>query len=151
MNESIIHRANVNPFFGSLIQQSFAKGYNQDKTPVLLFDLVLPIILYAPLRSKLMSVTSSKTLSDLVKENEIDFLGLQERIWEMKKLSRQALIVLHNEQKAIVGAEVKFNSFVNYDDYNPDMKGYLRAAYYLGLVFKKEEFAAIFKQLKVIP
>lgn len=151
MNESVIHRVNVNPFFGSLIQQSFAKGYNQEKIPLLLLDLVLPIILYAPLRAKLAGITSSKTLSDLIKENEIDFLGLQERVWEIKKISRQALIVLHNDRKAIIGSEVKFTSFVNYDDYNEDMKRYLRAGYYLGLVLAKEEFTAIFKQLKVIP
>jgi hypothetical protein len=151
MNESIIHRVNVNPFFGSLIQQSFAKGYNQDKISILILDLALPIILYAPLRLKLMSINSNKMLSDFVKENEIDFLGLQERVWEMKKTSRQSVIILHNEQKAIVGSDVIFTSFIDYEDYNADMKGYLRAAYYLGLVFTKEQFTAIFKQLKVIP
>ena len=151
MNEAIIHRVNVNPFLGSLIQQSFAKGYNQNKISVLLLDLVLPIILYKPLRSKLMSITANKLLSDLIKENEIDFLGLQERVWEMKKTSRQSLIILHNEQNAIVGSDVTFTSFIDYENYNADMKGYLRAAYYLGLVFTKEEFTVIFKQLKVIP
>ena len=151
MTEKDIYKLNVNPFLGSLIFQAFYKGYGKDELPLVLQYLVLPFILYGLTRNPLLSINKNSTLSKFSTTNKISLIDLQDRIWTLRKLTNQSLIVLHNSNKIILSSSITVNNVIDYNNYNEDMKIYLRSSTYLGILLSKESTENIFRILKVIP
>ncbi len=150
MIEKHINKVNVNPFFCSLIFQSFYKGYENEKCSILLHYLVLPFILYSDIREIFSSITVRNNLENVIKSNKVAFADIQDRVWTMKKLTDLTLINLHSQQKITLKADIEIHESVDYVYYNADIKQYLRSASYVGKLFKNEVKSDIFKHLKVI-
>lgn len=151
MNEKDINKLNVNPFLGSLIFQAFYKGYGKDESPLVLQYLVLPFILYGLTRNPLLSINKNSTLFRFSTTNKINLIDLQDRIWALRQLTNQSLIVLHNSNDIKLSSSVYVKNVINYTDYNDDMKMYLRSSTYLGILLSKESTENVFRILKVIP
>ena len=151
MIERHIHKLNVNPFLGSLIIQSFYNGYKQNKCALLLHYLILPLVMYSDIRDILTSINKRGDLKSVVQLNKVAFVDTQEKIWLMRRLTNLTLINLHTKNKITLKAEVIIHATVNYEHFNHEIKNYLRAANYLGILFSTEETENIYKHLKVIP
>lgn len=151
MIEKHIHVIDVNPFLGGLIFQAFYKGYEGEECSVLIHYLILPMVMYSEMREVLCKLTKRHSLESVIKNNRISFLGLQERIWSMRHLTNLTLTNLSSQNNIIFGEKVEILNRLNYSGSNESIREYLKAAYYLGVLFKSEKIPDIFKHLKVIP
>lgn len=151
MSEKHINKLNVNPFLCSIILQAFYRGYEDDKCPLLLHYIVVPMILFGDIRTSLLSINKNMELNNFVSLNKINLINLQESVWFFRRITNQALIVLHNKQQIKLSSTVEILGTADYNNYSDDVKKYLRAATYLGIMFKKEPIENIFKIFKVIP
>lgn len=149
MIEKHINKVNVNPFFASLIFQSFYNGYESDKCSILLHYLVLPLTMYSETRNIFSRVNVRNNLENIVKTNKLEFSDIQDKVWALKKLTNLTLINLHTQKCISLHANVEVYEKTNYEDYS-EIKDYLRSATYVGKLFKNETDADIFKHLKVI-
>lgn len=151
MSEKHINKLNVNPFLGGIIMQAFYSGYEKRECPIMLHYIILPIILFGDIRNPLLSVNRNSTLANFVSQNKLSFIDLQDSVWTLKRLTNLSLIALHNKQQIILKNMVEVKEVIDYSSYNEDMKKYLRAATYLGMMLKKETIQDVYKILKVIP
>lgn len=151
MSEKHINKLNVNPFLGGIIMQAFYFGYEEQECPILLHYIILPMVLFGEIRKPLLTINKNATFTNFVSQNRISFVGFQESIWTLKKLTNSSLMVLHNKQQIILRDTVEIRETIDYSNYNDDMKKYLRASAYLGMMLKKETIQDIYKILKVIP
>jgi hypothetical protein len=151
MIEKHIQKVNVNPFLGGLILKAFFKGYNNSKCSLLMMYLVLPAILYSDTREILSKLTTKNSLQAAIKVNKVAFIGFQERVWAMRKLTHLSLINLDSKKDISFGAMIQVINALDYSKYEEDIRNYLKAAHYLGVLFAKEDIENIFKHLKVIP
>lgn len=78
-------------------------------------------------------------------------IELQQHIWILRNPTNQALIVLHNKKYIQLKEYVEVIKTIDYNNYNDDMRKYLRAATYLGLMLKKETLLDVFRILKIVP
>ena len=151
MIERHINKLNINPFLGEIIFKAFYAGYNEKECPFLLHYIILPMVLYGDLRKPLLSVNKNITLTNFVSQNKIHLVNFQESIWSLKKLTHQSLIILHNKHAIIVKKQVEILETIDYNNYNEDLKQYLRASNYLGVMLRKESIQDAYKILKAIP
>ena len=151
MIEKHIHKLNVNPFFSSYILLAFFKGYESKKCPLLLLYVVLPLILSGTSRKALNSINKANTLTNFTNKNKEILVDLQLQIWDLRKLTNMALVVLYNNNEIKLQNEIEILKTIDHNNYNDDLKSYFRAAYYLGILFNKETIQTIFKTLKIIP
>lgn len=151
MIERHINKLNINPFLGEIIFKAFYAGYNEKECPLLIHYIILPMVLYGDLRKPLLSVNKNITLTNFVSQNKIHLVNFQESIWSLKKLTHQSLIILHNKQSIIVKTQVEILETIDYNNYNEDLKQYLRASNYLGVMLRKESTQDVYKILKAIP
>lgn len=111
--------------------------------------MVLPILLYAPSREKLASAISTSRLESLFKA-QVEFRediklsgktrlsGFLSRYEMLQPATKKVIIILHNQGFiSISGRYIVPNSTVLYKDYNKSVSSWMKAAYYLGVVFSK--------------
>jgi len=151
MIEKHINKLNVNPFLSGIILKAFYAGFSENECPLLIHYVVLPMVLYGDLRNSLLAVNKNITLTNFVTQNKIHLIDFQQNLWSLKQLTNQSLIVLHNKQSIILKDKVEVIETVDYNNYNEDIKKYLRASNYLGLMLKKETIEDVYKILMIIP
>lgn len=151
MIDKYINKLNANPFWGGLIIQAFHGGYNSKECPLLLHYIILPMVLYGDVRKSLLLINKNTTLTNFVSQNRANLIELQQHIWILRNPTNQALIVLHNKEYIQLKEYVEVIKTIDYNNYNDDMRKYLRAATYLGVMLKKETLLDIFKILKIVP
>lgn len=151
MIEKHINKLNINSFLSGIVFKAFYAGYNEKECPLLIHYVILPMVLYGDLRKSLLAVNKNITLTNFVSQNKIHLIDFQQNLWSLKKLTNQSLIILHNKQSIILKDQVKIIETTDYNSYNEDIKKYLRASNYLGLMLKKEAVEDVYKILKVIP
>ncbi len=150
MIEKHINKVNVNPFFASLIFQSFYYGYESGKCSILLHYLVLPLTMYSETRNIFSKVNVRNNIGKVVKTNKLEFSDMQDKVWALKKLTDLALVNLHNKQIISLQAVVEVYNKINYEQHNSEIRDHLRSATYVGKLFKNETESDIFKHLKVV-
>lgn len=151
MIDKYINKLNVNPFWGGLIIQAFHGGYNSKECPLLLHYIILPMVLYGDVRNSLLLINKNTTLTNFVSQNRANLIELQQHIWILRNPTNQALTVLHNKEYIQLKEYVEVIKTIDYNNYNDDMRKYLRAATYLGVMLKKETLLDVFKILKIVP
>lgn len=85
------------PFSLAPIIHQFYKHSTPQERDVLLSYLVLPMVLYPPMRDYLLTVRSTSSLRTLCK-NQSRLIGLTTRVQDFKPLTHAAMLVLKAEQ-----------------------------------------------------
>lgn len=151
MSERLIHKMNVNPFWGGLIFRAFYLGYEKSECSLLYHYVILPMVMYSDLRIKLMHITKRATLANFRRNNKLEFIDFQNRIWQQKHLTDLSLLVLANQQIIDLKQEVQVKQMFDFENYSADVKEYLRAAYHLGVMLKEEPVENVYKILNIVP
>jgi hypothetical protein len=149
-----IQNISINPFFTSRLIHSFMTGYEKAVVPLSLIFIIMPLIYYRPSRKLLITAKNSSTLRTLFVDDAVKATslgGLQERLLYFTNITNQGVIVAANEGKINVTAEgLVLEGKLDYKDVlNTNIKEYIRAAHYLGLLCSKLELANIFRLLGV--
>ncbi|WP_342551904.1 three component ABC system middle component [Paenibacillus sp. FSL R7-0652] len=148
-----IQTLSLNPFFLSLLLQHFLNGYKGKKAEYHLLYLVFPIIFYKPSREFLFSATKKSSIFSMYLKDvnqRVLLGGIQERYSFFKELTDEAIIVAVNEGKISISKEVSLLSKVNYEKIKvADIRYYMRAAHYLGVIFARTNYVDIFRKLGV--
>lgn len=149
-----IQNISINPFFASRLIHSFLTGYEKPVAPISLIYIVLPLIYYRPSRTLLITAKNNSSLrtlfiDDAAKATSVG--GLQERLLYFEKISNYGIIIAANEDKIEITSEgIVLKRKLDYKDViNKNIKDYIRAAHYLGLLCSKMEQSNIFRLLGV--
>ncbi|MGG4441365.1 three component ABC system middle component [Brevibacillus fortis] len=154
--EYIDHIQNItlNPFYMSRIIHAFISGYEKSVVPFNLLYIVLPIIYYRPSRKLLITAQSRSSLRSLFVDdvNKAAALGgLQERVFYFYTLTNQSFIIAANEGRIRLGSEgIELSQTIDYKDtLNKNVRDFIRAAHYLGLLCSKMEVSNVYRLLGV--
>ncbi|MET0018022.1 three component ABC system middle component [Oscillibacter sp.] len=143
-----IETLSLNPHFFKHMIICFLSGYGKPCDLKLIF-MVLPILLYAPSRKKLASAKSTSRLESLFRAQvEVDgkiklsgktrLSGFMSRYKMLQPATKKTIIILHNQGLiSINGRYIVTNKTVSYKDYSIFISSWMKAAYYLGVVFSK--------------
>lgn len=143
-----IETLSLNPHFFKHMIICFLSGYGKPCDLKLIF-MVLPILLYAPSRKKLSSAKSTSRLESLFRAQvEVDgkiklsgktrLSGFMSRYKMLQPATKKTIIILHNQGLiSINGRYIVTNKTVFYKDYSISISSWMKAAYYLGVVFSK--------------
>jgi hypothetical protein len=155
-NEYVDHIQNIslNPFFMSRIIHAFVTGYEKTVVPFNIIYIVLPIVFYRPSRNLLNKAQSRSSLRSLFVddiEKAAALGGLQERVFYFQELTNQSFIIAVNEGR------IKFDSngivLMNNIDYkgilNKNVKDFVRASHYLGLLCSRMDVTNVYRLLGV--
>ena len=155
--ENVDHIQNItlNPFFMSRIIHAFITGYEKSVVPFNLLYIVLPIIYYRPSRKLLITAKSNSSLRTLFMddvEKAAALGGLQERVFYFYTLTNQSFIIASNEGRVRLNSDgmIELSQNIDYKDIiNKNVKDFIRAAHYLGLLCSKMEVSNIYRLLGV--
>ncbi|WP_297430410.1 three component ABC system middle component [Clostridium sp.] len=143
-----IQRLSMNPHFYGVLLQAFLSGYNKPCDVRSVF-MALPILLYSESRKKLLRANNRSKMETLFNSSEVigeDFnisgkvrlSGYIQRFEELKTSCKKALIILYSDKKIFLSNyKIILIKPVSYSDYEGTIKNWIRAAYYLGIVFAK--------------
>ncbi len=150
----------MNPHFYSLVLQSFLSGYGSSCELQKSF-LVLPMILYEPIRTKLTTAnsrsrmdtlfhTSKYTISNMDIDGRSRFAGFYGRYDLLMPFSKKALIILYSEGSiSIENYKIQLHRKIQYQKYEGNVSQWLKSAYYLGMIFSKSTNAQLSHYLGV--
>lgn len=142
-----IKKLSMNTHFYSLLIQGFLTGYGKPCKMKLVF-MALPILLYAESREKLVVANKRSRVdtlfqsSQIVGESEISgrtrLAGYLDRYNSLKPYCKEALIIMFSEGKMIVdNHKILIMKEIQYKNFKGTVKEWVRAAFYLGVVFSK--------------
>jgi hypothetical protein len=151
MIDNYLNKLNRSPFWGGLIFQAFYKGYGKEFCPLNLHYVILPMIMHGPTRKILLNITKRTDFINLVSSEKLAFIDFQERIWNLNKLTKESLTLLHNQNKIVLKENIEIKSVVNFEDYEFNIKEYLRSATHLGLLINEIPYQEVYKSFKIIP
>lgn len=139
----------MNSHFYALLFRGFLSGYSKPCEIRTLF-MALPILLYLDSREKLISANKRSSMESLFnnpKELEnnkkisgkSDLAGYIKRFEDVKGLSKKAIIILYSQDNIrLKGNKIFLTSdSINYLKYKGEIRNWIRAAYYLGIIFAK--------------
>lgn len=147
MSINNIQTLSMNPHFYSLLMQSFLSGYKKPCEIKLPF-MAIPILLYAESREKLMNANSRSRIDTLFQSPQIiderkisgktRLSGFVERYNALKPYCKDAIIILYSEGKIVINNYMIVPiKTIHYNNFDGDIKKWIRCAYYLGVVFSK--------------
>ncbi|MEK4037070.1 three component ABC system middle component [Paenibacillus sp. FSL F4-0122] len=149
MNNEYLKTLSLNPYMVAKIIQSFLEGYGGGTSIKLLF-YVLPIVLSKDSRTVLLTAKNTSRMEtlfgtkkgksnyeDLKLSARVNLSGFVERYVQFEELTKLAIIVLSTEKKINISNSVFLLRVDNYKNYNGNLHDLLRAAFYLGIIFKK--------------
>lgn len=141
-----------NPFFMRKVIQSFLTGYGSEVDIKMLF-YVLPIVMYKDSREILNGARSDSTIYSIFtkKKNfhkynaKMNTKFCLNRITEMFndyiEVTKQAIIILSNENEIIVDKKIKLLKPFNYKNSPSLIRDYFKASHYLGRIMKKSSIS----------
>ncbi|AWD13894.1 hypothetical protein FH505_00560 [Bacillus velezensis] len=151
-----IQNITLNPFFMSRIIHAFIQGYEKPSVPFNIIYIVLPIIYYGPSRKLLTKAQSRSSLRTLFVD-DIDKAtalgGLQERMLYFNTLTNQSFIIAANEERVRLNSNgmIELTQNIKYKEIsNKNVREFIRAAHYLGLLCSKIEISNVYRLLGVI-
>lgn len=143
-----IKNLSLNPHFFKHLIIGFLSGYGKPCDLKLVF-MVLPILLYSPSREKLASAKSTSRLESLFRaqvkvgdniklSGKTRLLGFLSRYEMLQPTTKKTIIILYNQGLiSMDGRYIVANKTVSYKVYNKSISSWMKAAYYLGVVFSK--------------
>ena len=143
-----IERLSMNPHFHGLLLQVFLSGYNKPCEVRMAF-MALPILMYSESREKLASAKSTSKMETLFNtpdalENNVKIsgklklAGFSERYSQIRPLCKKALIILYSEKKIVLNQnKIVIVETKRYSNYKGNVRKWLKAAHYLGMIFAK--------------
>lgn len=151
MNIESIRVLSMNPHFMARLIQAFLYGYGESCNIRNVF-LAMPILYHEPARQKLLTAKSSSRIESLYSEKRSPVGG--ETISELARIAgfaeRYRILLPYIKQAVIVGCSEKIIAFSNdsqirniskldYKDKSlkQSISKWIRAANYLGMIFKK--------------
>ncbi len=124
-----------------------------------LLYLMLPLLVDDIIRNKIKANINSTFFTTFVKNSSIkknDLLEFKrallyknDQIKEYKEFTNRALIYLGNISEISIGQYTYIESNIKYQDEPANIREYCRAAYYLGVIFIKEDYLNIFLKLGI--
>ncbi|QTH44017.1 hypothetical protein J4772_06325 [Cohnella sp. LGH] len=149
-----IQNISLNPFYMSRIIHAFIAGYEKSAVPLNLIYIVLPLIYYRPSRNLLIKAQSRSSLRSLFVD-DVDRAtalgGLQDRLLYFQDLTNQSFIIAANEGRIALrsnGIQLLYN--IDYKEIlNRNMRDFIRAAQYLGLICSRMEVSNVYRLLGV--
>ncbi|WIM38689.1 DUF6521 family protein [Paenibacillus sp. PK4536] len=155
--EYIDHIQNItyNPFFTSKIIHAFLTGYGEAEIPYNIIYIVLPIVYYLPSRKLLIVAKNTSTLRSLFVDDiakSIALGGLQNRILYFSDITNHSIIVAANEGKIQLNENgcIVLSKKLDYKKVmNRNVREFLRAAYYLGVICSKMNISYVYRLLGV--
>lgn len=136
------------PLLTSNLILHFLSGTKKNKIKTELIYLVLPILYNSKIRNKLVKCKSSSSLKTfLTEEIKIDLIDLSKRTKDYNALTNESMITLSNYIKIEISdfisiPQKEIVSFKN--EKNEILREYYKSAFYLGLIFSKEDYKTIF-------
>ena len=143
-----IQTLSMNPHFFGVLMQSFLSGYEKP-CEVRLFFMALPILLYSESRQKLANATNRSKMETLFNTSQeldknikvsgkVRLSGYINRFEEVKEFSKKALIILYTNRKIVMKEQkIILLEQIKYSDYTNNLRNWLKAAHYLGVIFAK--------------
>lgn len=143
-----IQTLSMNSHFYGLLLQGFLSGYNKPCEVRLAF-MELPILLYSESRKKLATAKSTSKMETLFNTPEslennvkisgkVKLAGYLKRYEELKPFSKKALVILYSEKKIVLNEnKIVLIEPIKYLDFDGTVREWIKAAYYLGVVFAK--------------
>lgn len=124
-----------------------------------LLYLMLPMLVDDTTRKRIKLNINSSFFTTFVKNSSIKKKDLLEfktallykndQIKEYKEFTNRALIYLGNISEISIGQRTYIKSTIKYQDEPANIREYCRAAYYLGIIFIKEDYLNIFLKLGI--
>ncbi|MCZ8090290.1 three component ABC system middle component [Flavobacterium sp.] len=138
-----------NPLFTSNLILFFLSGTKNNKIKTELIYLVLPILYNDKLRVKLSKCKSSSSLKTFLSDDDIQIalLNLSQQAKDYYKITNTSIITLSNYSNIQISDFIKISqkSILNYNfEKDQILREYYKSAYYLGLIFSKEDYKTIF-------
>jgi hypothetical protein len=136
----------MNPHFYGLLLQGFLSGYKKPCEMRFIF-MVLPILLYSESREKLATARNTSKMETIFNKSEeiednvktsgkVKLAGYFKRYEELTPFSKKALIILYTKKKiALTEKKVVLINPIKYLDFDGSVRRWVRASYYLGVIF----------------
>jgi len=136
------------PLLTSNLVLYFLSGTKNNKIKIELIYFVLPIIYNSTLRNKLLKCKSSSSLKTFLTDDiKIDLIDLSKRMQAYNTLTNESIITLSNYIKIEISdfLSIQQEDVVNFkNEKNEILREYYKSAFYLGLIFSKEDYKTIF-------
>lgn len=118
--------------------------------------LVLPLIIEDKIRERLNKAISTSSFQSIFEKEMNDkreyYANISERVRSFSKITNNGLILLGNETEIKFGENITVLKPTKYTKFHSSTGSeFYKAAYYLGLIFAKEDSRTIFLKLGVIP
>ena len=147
----------LSPQWVSKLLQYFLIGAKKVSTNGIKTELIylaLPLIINDESRQKLLKTNINGTMKSVFQDKqslELQnlFLKLNNQVNEYRLYTNRGLIFLSNVSDLTISEHVYINSSANYKKENLSQINYCRAAYYLGVIFGKEDYRNLFIKLGV--
>lgn len=162
MNSSELVSLMLSPQWTSKLLCHFlcgAKKIRSDGIKTELLYLALPLLMDDATRRSIKANINSSFSSTFVKNQSLkegELLELKNallrkncQVNEYRSFTNRGLIYLGNISKISIGQYTYIDSSVRYQDEPVNVREYCRAAYYLGVIFAKEDHLNIFLKLGV--
>lgn len=132
---------------------SGAQSVNGEGIKTELLYLSLPFIIDAATREKLTSTLKTSTFSTVFQNNnslEIknSLIQKNEQVKQFREFTNRGIIYLGNIEELQIGSFTKVMNTVDFKKQKTN-RDYYKAAYYLGVVFAKEDYRNIFIKLGI--
>jgi hypothetical protein len=121
-----------------------------------LIYFVIPLIANDIIRDKLKCARSTSSFSSIFETKMTDkkeySINISERVESFSKVTNDGLIQLGNETEVDFSEYITVSKTLKYTEFKSSFDfDFYKAAYYLGLIFSKEDYRTIFLRLGVIP
>jgi|GEM_PF-823705 len=118
--------------------------------------LVIPIITIDTIRDKLNHAAKTSSFYTVFENEMTDkreySINISERIESFLKITNDGLIYLGNEIEIEFNEYITVSKTISYTKFkSSNDRDFYKAAYYLGLIFAKEDYRTIFLKLGVMP
>jgi hypothetical protein len=139
-----------NPILMANFILHFLSGAKNRKIKTELIYFVLPILFNNKIRYKLSMCKSSSSFKTLMTDDiKIEIIDLPKQAKDYFTLTNEALITLcgYQNMDLVISDFIKLsqNSTVNYKNEKDEiLRHYYKSAFYLGLIFSKENYKSIF-------
>jgi len=157
-NEDILNLIYPPQWVAKILQLYISGAQNQNSNGIKteLIYLVIPVIVIDSIRNKLnnaMNTSSFSTIFEMDMTDKKEYsINISERVESFLKITNDGLIQLGNETEIEFSEYITVSKTIKHTKFKPsnDLDFY-KAAYYLGLIFSKEDYRTIFLKLGVMP
>lgn len=133
---------------------SGAQSVSKEGIKTELLYLLLPFIIDDVTRTKLISTKNTSTFSTTFQNNSLleiknSLIQKNEQVKQFYEITNNGIIYLGNIENLKIGSFIVALKTIDYKKENGISRGYCKAAYYLGVIFAKEDYRSVFVKLGI--